>query len=148
MLWGWRWQCHTLQRCLQQSMPNSTFERMVGELYSLFARTGWVQYPLLCAPKFPLPLDCAAGSLGIFARLPWLARLPWSHWALFWGPVLNGGWLTRPCMMAYPGSCGPTWAPQVSSTCRFHRCSYKETFFMGIHLGHKQGAWVLCGLLL
>ena len=52
-----------------ESMPSGLLKRRVVELYSLFARTGQVEYILICAPKLPLPLNYVNGNLGTFARL-------------------------------------------------------------------------------
>lgn len=62
-------------------------ERMEGDLYRLCARPGQHWYPSLCAPTFPLPLDCLAGGPDIFVRLLWLC-VPESL-GLVWGPSLE-----------------------------------------------------------
>lgn len=77
--------------------------------YSLFARTGQFGTPI--APKFPLPLDCVVGSLGIFARLPWL------HMLESLSLVLNYRWITMPYARCIQVAMVLMRAPRISRAC-------------------------------
>lgn len=66
LLCGWRWQCHTLKRCLLQSMPKSTLEGTYTVCLPGQVKSGTSH----CVAQFPLSLDYVAGSLGILAMFP------------------------------------------------------------------------------
>lgn len=89
-------------------MPNCTLERMVTDSYSLFARTGQFGTPI--CPKVSFTTG-VVGSLGIFARLPWL------HMLESLSLVLNYRWITMPCARCIQVAMVLMQAPRISPAC-------------------------------
>ena len=129
LLCGWRWQCHALKRYLLQPVSNAILMRMIGDLHSLFARTGQIQYPFAMCPKVSFATDLCSWQS---AKFSWLCSDN-----LFWGSVLNCEPFTMPCATGIPGLISLLIPLMFIQEHVFHRH----------HLGHRQGVWILCNLL-
>lgn len=104
LLYRQGWQCHTLKRCLLQSMPSSTWVVGREPIWSIFQ--DWPRLvPAAMCPRVLFAIQLQSWQHGHICQafLTPCAGIIVS----FGGSVLNYRWIIMPCVMVYPGGYGP-----------------------------------------